>query len=98
MLAHDVEDIDLGDVHHGLVERLVTSTALKRPEALRVVGDVLDHFSESTVELVRRRHHELKAERRTNAVAFEAIRLELALQRVRPPDLSLRQLRRIVYG
>jgi hypothetical protein len=85
-------------VHRALIDRLSLTTALPRPEATRVVGDLLDYFSESIPDLVRRRHRELQGERASNTVAFEHIQRELDLYRVRPPELSLRQLRRIVYG
>jgi hypothetical protein len=47
---------------------------------------------------VRRRHRELKAEGLTNDQAFAMIAAELPLRRVMPPQLSARQLRRMVYG
>jgi hypothetical protein len=47
---------------------------------------------------VRRRHRELKAGGLTNERAFALIAAELPARRVAPPQLSLRQLRRVVYG
>jgi hypothetical protein len=84
--------------HDDLIDHLVRSTALRRGEAARVVLDVLAYFDESTEEFVRRRHRELQAGGSVNAQIFERIASELPHRAVAPPELSLRQLRRIVYG
>ncbi len=63
-----------------------------------MVQDVLAYFDETTEEFVRRRHRELQARGLVNAEIFERIKAELKYRTVAPPDLSLRQLRRIVYG
>ncbi|MFD7899607.1 hypothetical protein [Streptomyces sp. NPDC059743] len=81
-----------------LIDHLVRSTALRRGEAARVVLDVLAYFDETTEEFVRRRHREIQASGGTNAEIFERIAAELPHRAVAPPELSLRQLRRIVYG
>ncbi|MEU8571008.1 hypothetical protein AB0C51_22135 [Streptomyces pathocidini] len=84
--------------HDDLVDHLVRSTPLPRGEAARVVLDVLAYFDETTEEFVRRRHRELQSQGLTNADIFERIIYELPRRAVAPPQLSLRQLRRIVYG
>jgi hypothetical protein len=81
-----------------LVDHLVRSTPLGRGEAARVVLDVLAYFDETAEEFVRRRHRELQGSGLTNPVIFERIAEELPRRAVAPPALSLRQLRRIVYG
>lgn len=84
--------------HEDLVDHLVRSTALPRGEAARVVLDVLAYFDETTEEFVRRRHRELQAGGAVNTEIFDRITAELPHRAVAPPELSLRQLRRIVYG
>nr|WP_202527186.1 hypothetical protein [Streptomyces sp. SID5770] len=84
--------------HDDLIDHLVRSTALQRGEAARVVLDVLAYFDETTEEFVRRRHRELQSGGAVNAEIFERIAAELPHRAVAPPELSLRQLRRIVYG
>lgn len=81
-----------------LIDHLVRSTALRRGEATRVVLDVLAYFDETTEEFVRRRHRELQARGLVNATIFERIEADLKYRAVAPPELTLRQLRRIVYG
>jgi hypothetical protein len=85
-------------VHDDLVDHLTRSTPLNRGEALRVIQDVLAYFDETTEDFVRRRHRELQAQGLVNAQIFEQIAAELRYRAVAPPELSLRQLRRIVYG
>ncbi|MDB1086826.1 hypothetical protein PJ985_04515 [Streptomyces sp. ACA25] len=84
--------------HEDLVDHLVRSTSLGRGEAARVVLDVLAYFDETTEEFVRRRHRELQSGGLTNTGIFLRIAEELPHRAVAPPELSQRQLRRIVYG
>ncbi|MFH8368790.1 hypothetical protein [Streptomyces sp. NPDC018031] len=84
--------------HEDLLDHLVRSTPLSRGEAARVVLDVLAYFDETTEEFVRRRHRELQSGGLTNTDIFERIAAELPHRAVAPPELSLRQLRRMVYG
>lgn len=84
--------------HEELIDHLVRTSPLHRGEAARVVLDVLAYFDESTEEYVRRRHRELQAHGLANPEIFARIGEELPHRAVAPPELSLRQLRRIVYG
>ncbi|MGV9451204.1 hypothetical protein [Streptomyces sp. NPDC003635] len=85
-------------MHDELVDHLTRSTPLSRGEALRVIQDVLAYFDETTEEFVRRRHRELQAQGLVNTAIFDRIEADLQYRAVAPPELSLRQLRRIVYG
>ncbi|WP_155335257.1 hypothetical protein [Acrocarpospora corrugata] len=67
-------------------------------EAARVVADVLAYFGEPVEEYVRRRHAELKSRGLANDEIFRRIAAELPARRVTAPELSQRQLRRIIYG
>ncbi|GIH61386.1 MULTISPECIES: hypothetical protein [Microbispora] len=81
-----------------LIGHLTRTTSLGPGEAARVVADVLTYFGEPAEEYVRRRHGELKSRGLTNDQIFPRISAELAGRRVAAPELTLRQLRRIVYG
>jgi hypothetical protein len=85
-------------MHDELVDHLTRSSSLTRGEAVRVIQDVLAYFDETTEEYVRRRHRELQASGLVNAEIFTRISADLEYRAVAPPELSLRQLRRIVYG
>lgn len=63
-----------------------------------MVADVLAFFGDTTEEFVRRRHRELRLLGVRNDEIFTRISTELRSWPVRAPDLSARQLRRIVYG
>lgn len=81
-----------------IVSRVAQSTGLSPSEAGRVVSDVVAYFSEQTEDYVRRRHAQLQANGLKNPEIFERIGAELGRRVVAPPELSERQLRRIVYG
>ncbi|KNE79201.1 MULTISPECIES: hypothetical protein [Streptomyces] len=84
--------------HDDLVDHLVRSTPLQRGEAVRVVLDVLAYFDETVEDFVRRRHRELRSAGLANAEIYDRIAAELPHRAVAPPELSLRQLRRMIYG
>jgi hypothetical protein len=85
-------------VEADLISRVATSTGLSPGEAARVVADVLGWYREPVEEYVRRRHAHLKMFGCKNHEIFAQIADELAGRLVAAPDLSERQLRRIVYG
>jgi hypothetical protein len=87
-----------GQPYGDLVDHLTRTTTLTTGEATRVVADVVAFFSESAEAYVLRRHGELRAAGLTNDRIFHRVAAELPLRRVAPPELSLRQLRRMVYG
>jgi len=81
-----------------LVAHVVASTGLSAPEAARVVEDVVAFHTEALENFVRRRHAELKTYGAKNPEIFAVIATELADRVVAAPQLSERQLRRLVYG
>lgn len=81
-----------------LVDHLTRTTPLSPSESARVVAEVLTYFNEPTEQFVRRRHAELQSSGLTNDKIFTRILAELPLRRVSPPELTARQLRRIIYG
>jgi hypothetical protein len=81
-----------------LVSRIATSTGLSPAEAARVVEDVIAFHAEPVEDYVRRRHAELKTYGAKNPEIFARIAEELADRVVAAPELTERQLRRLVYG
>ena len=94
----DAGQLDAGQLDAELVEHLTRTSPLSWGEAARVVEEVLGYFAEPTESFVRRRHRELKAHGVRNELAFARIAAELPRRRVVPPRLSVRQIRRILYG
>jgi hypothetical protein len=84
--------------HAELALHIAASTGLPASTASRVVADVVAYFSETTDEFDRRRHAELQRRGHRNAGIWAAISAELAARPVGAPELTERQLRRIVYG
>lgn len=84
--------------HGELIDHLARTTGLSPAECARVVADVLAYFDEPVEGFVRRRHAELRAAGLANDAIFRRIGAELRVRRVAAPELSTRQLRRIVYG
>ena len=82
-----------------LLEHLERTTRLTRPEAERVVAEVLEYFSEPLEEFMTRRHAELQSEELKNPDIFARIASRgRARRRFAAPGLSERQIRRMVYG
>jgi hypothetical protein len=81
-----------------LVDRIATSTGLSPSEAARVVEDVIAFHAEPVEDYVRRRHAQLKTYGAKNPEIFARIAEELADRVVAAPELTERQLRRLVYG
>ncbi|RSM71596.1 hypothetical protein DMH04_43495 [Kibdelosporangium aridum] len=81
-----------------LVRHVVASTGLAPETAARLIADVVAYYGETTEQFVRRRHAELRRRHYGNASIWPVIAAELAERRVAAPELSERQLRRIVYG
>jgi hypothetical protein len=87
-----------GDPLEPLLDHLQRSSPLRRSEAERVVQDVLAWFSEDGDAFVRRRHRELQRRGVPNAEAYTRIAAELAARPVPGPRLTVRQVRRVIYG
>ena len=85
---------DLAD----LLAHLERTTPLSLAQRERLVEEVVAYFSETVDEMVRRRHRELQREGLANEEIFARIGEEVTARRFRAPQLSARQLRRIVYG
>jgi hypothetical protein len=81
-----------------LVDHVAATTGLAPADAARVIGDVLAYYAEPVDDFVRRRHAQLRIYGAKNEEIFARIAEELDGRVVAAPELSERQLRRIVYG
>ena len=86
------------DAESELIERVVASTGLTPAEATRVIADVVAFHAEPVEDYVRRRHAHLKTYGAKNPEIFSQIADELRTRVFAAPELSERQLRRLVYG
>ena len=81
-----------------LVSHVVATTSLTPGEAARVIEDVIAFHDQPVEVYVRERHARLQTYGAKNPEIFARIAEELRQRVVAAPDLSERQLRRIVYG
>jgi hypothetical protein len=88
---------DLSELQE-IVAYLVRTTPLSHGQATRVVDDVLALLNETPEAFVRRRHRALQGEGLANTEIFARLLSELERLRFRAPELSERQIRRIIYG
>ena len=87
-----------GSVLADLVHHVSASTGLSPAQSERVLEDVLDAMSDPVATFVTGRHRELHARGMKNNEIWPALQHELRGRRFPAPELSERQLRRIVYG
>ncbi|MCO4772087.1 MAG: hypothetical protein KDA24_18790 [Deltaproteobacteria bacterium] len=64
----------------------------------KIVAELRDHWSETAADFVRRRHRELQRAGVPNRRVYGQIARELEARPVRSPELSERQIRRLIYG
>lgn len=81
-----------------LLDHLTRTTTLSRGEAVRVVGEIVAYFHEPLDVFVKRRHGDLQSVGLANAEIYEQILDELRFVRLAAPPLTVRQIRRLIYG
>ena len=84
--------------HPALVAHVAATTSLTEIEAARVVDDVIAFHAQGVEDYVRLRHASLKTAGSKNPEIFLRIAEELGTRVFAAPELSERQLRRMVYG
>jgi hypothetical protein len=78
--------------------RLQQVLGLDERQAEQITGEVLDLFDQTLEEFVVRRHAELQAQGHKTRSSYAQILRELNDWRFKAPPLSLRQIRRRIYG
>ena len=87
------------DTHYPeLIQHLTQFNQLTPQQADRLVEEVIAYFNESVEQFVQRRHRQLQENGYKNSEIFTTIEAELPTQRFPAPNLTLRQMRRLVYG
>ncbi len=81
-----------------LVARLCDAYGLDSSLAERMVEEVLLAYGDTVEEWVRSRHIRLQRQGLSNEAIYRAIAVELKSRRFASPPLSLRQIRRLIYG
>ncbi|NKB78163.1 MAG: hypothetical protein GKR96_14305 [Gammaproteobacteria bacterium] len=84
--------------HQELINHLTHTTQLTPNQAHRLLDEVLAYFNEPIELFVQRRHQQLQDSGYKNVDIFSIIEQELISSRFPAPSLSIRQLRRLIYG
>ena len=71
---------------------------LARIDASHIAKEVLDLFSGTVDEFILARHQELQSEGYTGNAIYQRILDELREWRFSAPELTVRQIRRRIYG
>lgn len=80
-----------------LVDHIARTTGLSATEAARVIDDVTAYYREPVEEFVRRRHRDLQGRGAKNSEIYATMSGELRSRLFAAPDLTERQLRRLIY-
>ena len=85
-------------VPQDLLTHLSNTSNLNKPEAARIVTEVLHYFDQTTDEYIRQRHQELQKSGLSNPQIYQLIEQELSARVFRSEKVSIRQIRRTIYG
>jgi hypothetical protein len=86
------DDLDL------LVAHICRTTGISQPGAARLVAEVVEFFADPVEGFVHKRHTALQASGLRNDAIYAQIQTELTARRFAAPQLTTRQIRRIIYG
>jgi len=81
-----------------LASQLATKYGLETSLAHRIVEDIQIAYADTVEEWVRSRHIRLQRQSLTNEAIYRCIAAELETRRFSAPSLSIRQIRRLIYG
>lgn len=81
-----------------LREHLLRNYSLTEKELNLLLGDLADYWGRTREEFIRSRHLTLQRAGHKNETIYARIQQELKERRFASDDLSLRQIRRIIYG
>jgi len=88
----------MNDDLQDLISHIAQQEQLSQAAAQRLVGDVLAYLAEPVEAYVARRHGELVSQGLKNRAIFERLVVELRQRPFAAPELSVRQIRRLIYG
>ena len=87
------------DLLRALLERRLHDVAgVPRGRVGSVVNEVFDLFAETVDEFISSRHEELQREGYSSHAIYRVIQGDLEYWRFKAPRLSVRQIRRRIYG
>jgi hypothetical protein len=81
-----------------LERRLLDVAGVRNERVGHVADEVIDLFAETLDEFIETRHAALQREGYTSEAIYRVIQNDLEDWRFKAPSLSLRQIRRRIYG
>lgn len=88
----------MNSIPNELVDHLCRHSVLQADDARRLIREVLEYYDETRDAFIHRRHSELKNSGLDNPTIYARIEHELQTRPFRSEPLSLRQIRRVIYG
>ena len=85
-------------LRYRLEQRLSGVAGVPSQSVERVAGEVLDLFGQTLDDFITARHSELQQEGYSTTAIYRHIQSEIEEWRFKAPPLSLRQIRRRIYG
>lgn len=92
------QDTTSDDLESRLIRRLMDLTDLDEHQAQLVVAEIFDACSPSVDEFIQTRHAQLQRQGYRGQEIYAVIQAELSHWRFGAPALSIRQIRRRIYG
>ncbi|MBX2869502.1 MAG: hypothetical protein KTR18_12545 [Acidiferrobacterales bacterium] len=86
------------DTQDELIHHLCSHYGLTASIASNLITEVLAYHSQTHEEFIHQRHRELQETGVTNKNAFQLIQQDIRERRFPAPELTERQIRRILYG
>lgn len=77
---------------------LLSSYSLDETDLYRLLDDLTGAIDYSVESYIQRRHLSLQKEGQKNAVIYDILQKEIRTRRFFGPELSVRQIRRVIYG
>jgi hypothetical protein len=81
-----------------LIRYLEQTAPIEKGIVGRLVDDVLAFYAETVEQFVVRRHREMMADGLKNAEIYDRLAEEVQRRRFQSNPLSVRQIRRLIYG
>ncbi|UTT59436.1 hypothetical protein [Cellulosimicrobium cellulans] len=83
---------------HDLVQHIADSLGIEAPQARRVILDIASYFAEPVDGYIRRRHSECRSRGMQNDAIYALLQVEIQGRPFGAPQLTIRQIRRTIYG
>ncbi len=77
---------------------LLANHSIEKKELIRLLDDISGALDSTVQDYIQERHFTLQKEGKRNSEIYSQLQKEIKNLRFVAPDLSVRQIRRIIYG